>query len=167
MKRKNEMQQSEIELKKHMSLSAKYNRYAQKTYTWSGTSFHNLLCSTGEWWWQEKTKVLQEKHVPVPLCLPQILLGLVWEWTQVLMVRDWWLSEPQQFICHQFYISYIKFWKLCYSQISSPRCVRCLLEVQWRTRKTETYRANVSEEYKSWCVSRAVCCIGFTNRNRT
>jgi len=28
LKRKNEMQQSEIELKKHMSLSAKYNQYA-------------------------------------------------------------------------------------------------------------------------------------------
>ena len=28
LKRKNEMQQSEIELKKHTSLSAKYNRYA-------------------------------------------------------------------------------------------------------------------------------------------
>ena len=28
LKPKNKMQQSEIELKKHMSLSAKYNRYA-------------------------------------------------------------------------------------------------------------------------------------------
>lgn len=39
-----------------------------------------------EWYWQEKTKALEKKRVPVPICPPQSLHWLSWDWIQTPVV---------------------------------------------------------------------------------
>jgi hypothetical protein len=38
---------------------------------------------------QEETEVPEEKHVEVPLCLPQIPHGRIWDCTWASVVRGW------------------------------------------------------------------------------
>ena len=40
-----------------------------------------------EWYWQEKTEVLEEMPAPVQLWPPQIQNGLAWDLTQASMVK--------------------------------------------------------------------------------
>jgi hypothetical protein len=48
--------------------------------------------ATVEWHWQGKTKELRAKHIPVPLCPPQIPHGLTQVQTWTSTVRGQWLT---------------------------------------------------------------------------
>jgi hypothetical protein len=87
---------------------------------WTHRSLEGLLCkpvmkmrffllfqfnaAPVEWNWQGKTEVLGEKHVPVPLCPPQILHGLARDRNPASAVRDrgltaWAMVRPYFFFC--------------------------------------------------------------------
>jgi hypothetical protein len=86
---------------------------------WKMISFFFIFTSNGapvEWNWQGKTEVLGEKHVPVPLCAPQIPHGLTRDRTRTSAVRGrrltaWAMARSQLcsppnivFILHECYI---------------------------------------------------------------
>jgi hypothetical protein len=54
---------------------------------------HEWIWSSLEWYWLGKREQLKGKHVPVPLCPPQIPHGLAWVQTRVSAVRSRWLTE--------------------------------------------------------------------------
>jgi hypothetical protein len=61
-----------------------------------------------EWNWQEKTDVLGEKPVPVPLCPPQMPHGLSRDRTRASAVRGrrltvWTMARPQQWVTSVLY----------------------------------------------------------------
>jgi hypothetical protein len=53
-----------------------------------------------EWNWQEKTEVLGEKPVPVPLRPPQIPHGLTWDRTRASAVGGRWLTGTARPKCY-------------------------------------------------------------------
>jgi len=51
--------------------------------------YKNKYGALVEWHWKNKTKIHGEKPVPVPLCPPQIICGLAYNWTWVSEVTGW------------------------------------------------------------------------------
>jgi hypothetical protein len=56
------------------------------------------LCSDTD---EEKTPVLEETTLPVPLCPPQILHGLAWDWKTVSTTHTiaWPYTPPPHTMC--------------------------------------------------------------------
>ena len=60
-------------------------QYDPSKYQYPFTSQHCVTTQntwTGKWDWPGETKILREKHVPVPFWPPKIPHRLVWDWTQ-------------------------------------------------------------------------------------
>ena len=83
-----------------------------------------------EWCQHDKMEVLRQKPVPMPLCPPQILHELTWDWTQACMVRDhqltvWAMPPPAAMDIQKSRNRYIAP-STCYSYMHTTR------EIQWR-----------------------------------